>query len=515
MTALEPPSLRDAYDIVVVGSGSGGAAVTRRLVDAGAEVLLLEAGGDGRADPAITDPTRWMQIAGGPRDWGHRYTPQAALGGRSIPIPRGRVLGGSGATNAMMWYRGHPADYDRWQELGCPGWSHADCLPAFRAAEAWSGPASPGRGSTGPLRIGTPADPHPLALALIDAAEQAGLPRIDDPNGPDNEGAALANLNIHAGRRFGPAEGYLAPVLGAPGLTVALETQALRLLWRGDRAAGVQIAREGAERVVAARHGIVLAAGAFETPRLLMLSGVGPETQLRALGLPVVRAAEAVGDGLQDHPLLRALNFQACRPLPPPRDNGGGAILNWRSAAAPRPDLHAIPVAGRSATPELVARHALPETGVFAIATGLMGSKSRGNLRLTGPDPLDPLHLDPGFLSHPSDRAALREAVEVVLDIAARPALRGWTSGPLAPADGDIDGFVRDACATFFHPCGTARMGSDAEAVTDPRLRLRGMQGVWIADASVIPEIPSCNTHSVATMIGERAAGFILEDLRP
>lgn len=512
MDAPAPAPVRDSFEFVVIGSGSGGAAVTRRLVDAGRDVLLVEAGGDGRGDPMLCDPGRWMQIAGSARDWGHVYAPHPATLNRAIPIPRGRVLGGSGSTNAMMWYRGHPDDYDRWAELGCDGWGFADCLPFFRAAEDWCGPLSANRGTGGPLAIGPPADPHPLALALIEAADQAGMPVLDDLNGASGEGAALANFNIRNGRRVSPADGYLTPVWDAPNLTVALDTRALRLSWRGDRAAGVELAVGTGLRHVTARAGVILAAGAIETPRLLMLSGVGPQGCLRALGLPVVLDAPELGSNLQDHPLLRACNFRARRPLPPPRDNGGGAILNWRSdASQPRPDVHAFPVAARSATPELLARHDLPTEGVFAIAPGLMRSKSCGRMALTGADPDAPLLLEPGFLTHADDLAALERAVDFVLDLAARPALATLIDGTLAPG-ADREEFIRLACSTFFHTCGTARMGSDGDAVTDPRLRLRGAGGVWIADASVIPEIPSCNTHSVATMIGERAAHFILED---
>jgi choline dehydrogenase len=511
---LNPTRLPGTVDAIVIGSGSGGAAVTRRLVDAGWDVLLVEAGGDGRGAEVLADPTRWMQIAGGPFDWGHAYAPQAALGGRVIPIPRGCVLGGSGTTNAMMWYRGHPSDYDRWVELGCEGWGFADCLPAFRAAEDWAGPPSDLRGSGGPLRVGRPADPHPLALAMIEAAEQAGLPVIDDPNGATNEGVALANLNIVDGRRFGPVDGYLAPILDAPNLTVVTGTRALGLIWQGDRVAGVRLARGGE---VMASRAVVLAAGAFETPRLLMLSGIGPEQTLSGLGVKARVAAPEVGENLMDHPLLRAVNFRARAPLPPPRDNGGGAILNWRShEALAKPDLHAFPVASRSATPDAVARYGLPDTGLFAIACGLMGSKSRGRMALTGPDPDAALHLDPAFLTHPDDLTALVRGVERVLEIAAQPALAALHDGPVAPLAGadraGIEDFARVACATFFHPCGTARMGSDAGAVCSPRLAVNGTQGLWIADASVIPEIPSCNTHWPVTMIGERAARFVMED---
>jgi len=505
---FDPDSLADAYDFIVVGSGSGGAVATRRLVDAGAEVLLVEAGGDGRGAEVLEDPRRWISIMGSEWDWGLAYAPSPELGGRVVPIPRGKVLGGSGSTNAMMWYRGHPADYDRWEALGCTGWGWADCLPAFRRSETWTGPASDLRGTDGPLVVGPPADPHPLALAMIEAAKAAGHPVLEDLNGGDNDGIALANFNIHGGRRFGPVEGHLAPALDAGDLTVALDTTARQILWQGDRAAGLTLDRPGGAVTVTARTGLVLAAGAFGTPELLMRSGVGPETALRSNGIPLQAVTNDLGENLQDHPLVRGINFAAKRPLPPPRDNGGGAILNWRSTSdTPRPDLHAFPVAARSATPELAAT--LPETPCFAICVGLMGSKSRGRLTLAG----DGLRIDPGLLAQGGDRAALRCGVESVLDLARQPALAALTDGPLRPTDGDdIDAFISLACGTFYHPCGTARMGGDDDAVVDPRLRLRVASGLWVADASVIPEIPTCNTHSVVTMIGERAADFILEE---
>jgi choline dehydrogenase len=505
---FNPDTLAKGYDFIVVGSGSGGAVVTRRLVEAGADVLLVEAGGDGRGAEVLEDPRRWIAIAGSEWDWGLAYAPARELDGRVVPIPRGRVLGGSGTTNAMMWYRGHPADYDHWDALGCTGWAWADCLPAFLRSETWTGPLSEGRGTDGPLVVGPPDDPHPLALAMIEAAQGAGHKVLDDLNGPDNDGIALANFNIRGGRRFGPVDAYLAPILDATNLTVALNTPAREIAWRGDRAVGVTLAHSGGTVTPSARRGIVLSAGALGTPELLMRSGIGPQAVLRAEGIPVQAPAGGVGENLQDHPLLRGVNFAATRPLPPPRDNGGGAIMNWRSTPdTPRPDLHAFPVAARSATPELAAT--LPDTDTFAICVGLMGSKSRGRLTLDG----DALRIDPGLLTHPDDRAALRRGIEAVLALARQPALTALTDGPLRPAPGDdIDDFISIACGTFFHPCGTARMGSDDAAVVDPRLRLRVASGVWVADASIIPEIPSCNTHSVVTMIGERAADFILED---
>ena len=511
-----PPSAA-VYDHVIVGSGSGGAVVARRLAErTAAQVLLIEAGPDGVGDPLIEDPTRWIGIAGSRYDWGYSYAPGEAVGGRAIPIPRGRVLGGSSATNAMMWYRGHPADYDRWAAEGATGWSFADCLPGFRACEDWQGGESALRGAGGPLRIETSADPHPLALAMLEAADQAGLPVIDDPNGPSNEGAALANFNIAGGRRADSASGYLRPVADAPNLTILTGSKATRLEIADDRVTGVHHRVDGAEVLTRARGEVILAAGAIDTPRLLMLSGIGPEAELTALGIPVRCPAPGVGQNLQDHPLVRACNFRLARPVPPPRDNGGGTILNWRSRPGlDRPDLHAFPVAARSAVPDVVDAYGL-QGDLFAIAPGLMRSRARGHLRMLTADPDGPLEIRPNFLGHPDDLAALVEGVRFAMELVTRPAFAPFFGGfaaPETPVDrAGAEAFVRLACSTFFHACGTCRMGADAEAVTDPRLRVNGVSGLRIADASVIPTIPSCNTHAVVTMIGERAATFIQED---
>lgn len=502
-------------DYIVIGSGSGGAAVTRRLVDAGAEVALIEAGPPGFGVPEIEDPIRWVPLAKTRWDWGHDYAPTPRVLDRVIPIPRGKVLGGSGSTNAMMWYRGHPADYDRWDAVA-PGWSWADCLPAFRACEDWEGGASDLRGAGGPLKISRSPDLHPVAAALIDAAEEAGVPRIDDANGPSNEGAAPSNFNIWQGRRWTPADGYLSPILNAPNLRLFTESLAVRLVLDGDRAVGV-VHRVGADEVTTrARRGVVLCGGAIETPRLLILSGIGPEADLARLGIAPRVIAPAVGDNLQDHLLCRAINARASAPLPPPRDNGGGSILNWKSESTlAQPDLHAFPVAGRSGVPAVVDRYAL-SGDLFAIGAGLMRSHSRGRLTVLSTDPTAPLDIQPNYLADPRDLTALCHAVEFVQGLLESAAFAPLFAGHAAP-DRRLSGkateeFVRLSCSTFFHICGTARMGSDADAVCSPRLAVNGLRGLWIADASVIPEIPTCNTHAPVTMIGERAAGFILEE---
>lgn len=513
--AIPARPLKPSYDIIVVGSGSGGAAVTRRLVDAGAEVLLIEAGPAGIGIAEIDDPSKWVPLGRSAYDWGYDYAPTHHVNGRSIGIPRGRVLGGSSAINAMMWYRGHPRDYDAWEEAGAKGWSFADCLPYFRRCEDWEGGDSEWRGAGGPLRVERPAELHPVAQALIDGAAELGIPVIDDPNGPDNQGAAPANFNIAAGRRWSAAEGYLWPILDHPGLTILTESLAVGLTVDKGRCTGVRHLVDGAEQLTGADECVVLALGAIDTPRLLMLAGIGDPAELARLGIPAVHALPGVGRNLQDHPLAQACVFRAKRPLGPVTGNGGGSMVNWASRPdLPQADLHAFPVQGNSAEPAIRARYDT-SGDVFSFGAGVMRSKSVGHMRLLEARPGGALEIQPNFLDEPDDLEAMVTAVETVIEIAAARANAHLFAGFAAPDrrlfGAETISFVRDACSTFFHTCGTCRMGEDEDAVVDSRLGVRGIERLWIADASVIPIIPSCNTHAPATMIGERAADFVLQ----
>ncbi len=507
--------LSPRYDYIVVGGGSAGAAVARRLVDAGeATVLLIEAGPDDKGIAEIEDPARWPTLGRGSFDWGYDYAPTPHVAGRTIGIPRGRVLGGSSSINAMLWYRGHPSDYDAWEAAGATGWSFAECLPFFKRSEDWEDGASDLRGAGGPMRIERSHDPHPLARAMIEGAGELGVPIIDDPNGPSNEGAALSNLNQSGGRRWSAARGYLRPVEQHPNLTLLTGSQAQRLGIAKGRCISVHHLVEGRVVETGADCEVILALGAIDTPRLLMLSGIGDPALLAGLGIETILALPGVGANLQDHPLIRAVNFRARAPLGPVRDNGGGSMINWKSRPGlAKPDLHAICIQGRSATPELAAGHDL--TGdVFAIAPGLMGSKSIGHLRLLEASPNGRMEIQPNFLAHPDDLEALVTAVDFVTDLVATSAYAQLFAGYVAPARRlnrtETIAFIRQSCSTFFHTCGTCRMGSDETAVVDPKLRLHGIEGLRIADASVIPTIPSCNTLAPVLMIAERAADFIL-----
>jgi choline dehydrogenase len=532
------------YDYVIVGGGSAGSVVASRLAAAqpAATILLIEAGTDGRGVAQIVDPPQWVKLDGTALDWGYSYAPTGRVAGRAIPVPRGKVLGGCSATNAMQWFRGHADDYDAWERAGAAGWNYAALLPYFRRSEDWEGGASAHRGGDGPMRVTRPKDPHPIASAMVEGAAELGLPKLDEPNSGETEGAALANLNIAEGRRFSVVDGYLpawAPPpapgqvpVGAhthappppPNLTVLTGSAAVRLGFgpgpRGTRCDSVFHTVRGTLRRTHARACVVLALGTLGTPELLIRSGIGDPAQLRALGVDVTAPLPGVGRNLQDHPLIMGMNFRARQRLGLPRDNGGGAIMNWRSSRAPRADLHAFVVQGRHAYPDGAGRYGLVGDGnVFAISPGLMGSASKGclivrDVTASGPAAVE---VDSGFLTERADVDALVEAMDTIMDLAATGAYAELIDRPLMPpgrlSKADKETFVRENCATFNHPCGTAAMGVGEDAVVDPFLSVIGVEGLRIADASVIPVIPTGNTQAAVIAVAERAADLILGGL--
>ncbi len=322
----------DTFDVIVIGGGSAGAVVAARASEnPHRKVLLLEAGPTDEGVASIANPLIWFTNIQSAYDWKYGYTPQEAVRQRTILIPRGKVLGGSSSINALIWVRGAPSDFDHWARSGAAGWGWADVLPYYKKAEDWQMGASTLRGAHGPLRCELPSAPHPIAVAVVEAAKSLGLPAVEDVNGAIFGGASLANLNIKDGTRHNTARAYLRPAMSRPNLTVLTQAQALRLVFEGTRCRGVKISVDGTSRVVRARHEVVLSAGAIDTPRLLLLSGVGDPQELRRLGIPVVAEVKGVGKNLHDHPLLMGVNFEAATTIAPFRNNCGGSQAFWSS----------------------------------------------------------------------------------------------------------------------------------------------------------------------------------------
>jgi choline dehydrogenase len=508
-------ALARSYDYVIVGAGSAGCVVARRLVDGtDATVLLLEAGGAGEGAASLSNPPQWVENIGSRYDWAYQYEPSPHVAGRSLPLALGKVLGGSGSINAMVWARGHRADYDGWAAAGNAGWGFRSVLPLFKKSEDWEGGASAFRGTGGPIRVERALGLHPVAAAFIDAGRSCGMPYLDDLNAPEPEGVGPMNLNVKGGARCSPAGAYLRPVLGHPNLTVLTEAPAVKLRLTGTRCTGVDFLLDGALRSVGASRELILCAGAIHTPRLLLLSGVGPQADLEPLGIDTVLDLPGVGRNLQDHVWLWGLCFEAKHPLPAPNHNLGGSACFWKSRPAlGRPDLMVLPVQVPLVSDEIAARYPIPPNA-FAIIPSLVRPRSRGYLRLRAAGPAGPLEIQPNFLAEPADVEALVAGVSLGLDVASQPAYRDliqrWVAPPGQMSREDTVVFIRRSCMSYLHPVGTCAMGSGREAVVDAELRVRGALGLRIADASVMPTIPSANTNAPSIMIGEFASHLLV-----
>ncbi len=507
------------YDAIVVGGGAAGCVVAARLSeDPDRRVLLVEVGRAAHDAPEIVDASHWDRLIGGRYDHGYRSTPTPHVLGRALAMPRGRVLGGSSSTNAMLWYRGAAADYDAWEAAGASGWGYADLLPFFRRSEARAGGDPAYRGLDGPMRVAPLADVHPIAHALLAASAERGLPVLDDANAASNEGAVYADYNAVRGEdgafeRWSTARAYLAPALGRANLDVLTDSRVLGLSVDGGAVRGIRHLVGGAP-VTTSGARVVLTAGALDTPRLLQLSGIGDAARLRAAGIRPLHHLPGVGENFQDHPLILGMNVRARADLGAVVGNGGGTMLNWRSSHAESgPDLHAVIAHGSRGDEALHAAHDLTGDRVFALVPGLYRSRSVGWVRVRSANPEAPFDIHPNYLADPIDLAAMVEALDAVHDLIATPAYAELAEGPITPPRG-LDHaakvrFVRQNIGTFFHCSGTARIGTDELAVVDPGLRVRGLDGLWVADASVMPSIPTCNTQAPTVAIAERAADLI------
>lgn len=529
-----PGALGGQFDHIVIGAGSAGCVLACRLVQAGRSVLLLEAG---PADNSrfVHMPATFVKVIGTERTWLYESSPQAAAAGRVMHVPQGRTLGGGSSVNAMVYTRGTPADYDDWAALGCSGWGWADVLPAFRQAEGNQRLAGPLHGSEGLLRVSDPRHRHPLSLAFVQAAQQIGLRYNDDFNGERQEGVGFYQSTTFDGRRGSTAATYLAAVRQSPLLKVITGAHVQRVLIEDGRAVGVAWRLDdGSLAHALARSEVLLAAGALASPKLLMLSGIGPGGHLAALGLATRVDAPEVGANFQDH--LEVSVYGRCRePISLLGQDRGlralrhgleyelfksglltstvvesGGFFDTLGQGRPDVQFHVLPVLVGDVGREPLQGHGLSLNPCF------LRPQSRGRVRLRDARAETPIDFDGGYLQAQEDVDTLVRGLRLARRILRAPALQPLLSGELLPGaeaelpDAALEAHVRQFAKTVYHPAGTCRMGGDPASVVDPLLRVRGVQGLRVADASVMPRLISANTNAPTIMIAERCAGFVL-----
>ncbi|MEO1491688.1 MAG: GMC family oxidoreductase N-terminal domain-containing protein [Pseudomonadota bacterium] len=533
------------FDYIIVGAGSAGCALANRLTEDGrTRVLVLEAGG--------SDRNLWIQLPIGYGkvyydervNWKYMTEPEPGLGGNRSYWPRGKVLGGSSAINAMVYVRGHPSDYAEWDEVA-PGWGWDDVLPVFKRMEDWAHGADEMRGEGGPMTVRCIArEAHPLTRTYLKAAEQAGIPTNPDYNGAEMEGAGFYQITTRGGLRASSARCYLRPAMRRKTLTVETRAHATRVLIEGQRATGVEYRQNGVTRTARATGEVILSGGAINSPQLLQLSGIGPGEVLQRHGVPVHHAAPEVGQNLRDHlgadnlyrtrvpslnqqlgpwlgKLRAGLQYLLTRqgPLSLSLNQGGGFIRVMPDATRPDLQLYFSPVSYTRAPPgtrPLLSPDPFPG---FLLGFNPAKPNSTGYLEIRSPDPFEAPKLHGNYLDTNYDIAVMLAGVRLMRRLAEMPAFREvieeeLSPGPAINSDDEIIAFLREKSWTVFHQCGTCRMGQDAAAVVDPRLRVRGVEGLRVADASIFPSIPTGNTNAPAIMVGERAADLIREDAR-
>ncbi|MCT7353518.1 FAD-dependent oxidoreductase [Streptomyces sp. 15-116A] len=525
-------TLPETVDYVVVGAGSAGAALAARLTEKStATVALLEAGGPDKK-AAVHIPAAFSQLFRTELDWAYSTVPQDGLSGRPVFWPRGRMLGGCSSMNAMMWVRGFAADYDEWGELCGPDWSWEGLLPYFRRVERITGATDPDHGRTGPLHIGPQRSPSTHTAAFLDVVRELGY-AVEPANAARPDGFSQTLVSQRRGARFSTADGYLKPARRRSHLHVVTGAHATRVLFEGRRAVGVEYVTGGAVRTVRARREVVLSGGAVNTPQLLMLSGIGDAAHLRERGIDVLVDAPEVGTRLTDHLLsgfavdaADGTLFAAERPVELLNylirrrgmltSNVGEAYGFVRSRPELElPDLEII----FAPVPFLGEGLVKPTSHGVTIGAVLLRPHSTGSISLASPDPLDKPVIDPRYLSDPddADRAALLAGLDVCEQIIEKLTSRGLSTGRflMPPGAEDLPRDRRGALAlsdhahTLYHPVGTARMGRDEASVVDPQLRVRGVEGLRVADASVMPTIIRGHTNAPAIVIGERAADLL------
>ena len=526
----------DTFDYVIVGAGSAGCVLANRLTEDGrASVLVLEFGGSDRSifiqmPAALSIPMNMKRY-----NWGYESEPEPHLGGRRLHCPRGKVLGGSSSINGLVYVRGNPLDFDRWEEEGAKGWAYRHVLPYFRRAEGWREGADPYRGADGPLATMRGPKRNPLYDAFIEAGRQAGYPTSPDLNGEQQEGFGRFDMTVRGGVRWSAANAYLRPAMKRPNLRVVTHALATRIAFEGRRAIGVHYERGGGEHFVRARREVILCGGPINSPQLLKLSGIGPEAELRALGLPVVAARPGVGENLQDHLefyfqlaskqpitlygktglfarglvglqwLLRGLGDGATNHF-----EAGGFIRSRAGVRYPDIQYHFLPMAVTYDGKGLAREHG------FQAHVGPMRSKSRGWVRLKSADPREAPRIRFNYMSHAEDWEEMRACVRLTREIFAQAAFDPYRGREIQPGvgivdDEAIDAFVRQRVESAYHPSCTCKMGSagDPLAVVDAEARVIGAEALRVVDSSIMPSITTGNLNAPTIMIGEKAADAI------
>jgi choline dehydrogenase len=528
----------ESFDYIIVGAGSAGCVLANRLTaDGRYRVLLLEAGGRDR-NIWIHIPLGYGKLfANAKVNWLYESEPEPELNNRKIIQPRGKVLGGSSSINGLLYVRGQSADFDHWRQLGNAGWSFDDVLPYFRRAEDQERGADALHGVGGPLAVSNVCEPHPLCEAFIAAAQQAGFPRNDDFNGPTQEGAGYFQLTVRNGRRCSTAIGYLRQARRRPNLAIVTDAPASRILFEGRRATGVEYRHGDATRTALASREVLVAGGAFNSPQLLQLSGVGPAELLSSLGIPVVADMPGVGADLQDHLQVR-MQYRCTDPI-----TMNDVINHWRHRLGAglrycllRKGLLAVGAgyAGgffrtnpRAATPDVqvhfiifsadTAGAALHPFPGFIASVCQLRPESRGSVRIKSADPRVPPAIQPCYLSSRNDCDTVVAGLKLLRRIMRQPAMRRYIAEERAPdprrtSDEELLAFARETGTTVFHPTSTCRMGSHPTAVVDERLRVRGIEHLRVVDGSIMPTLVSGNTNAAIVMIGEKGADMILQE---
>lgn len=523
-------------DYVIVGAGSAGCAMAYRLSEAGKSVIVIEYGGSD-AGPLIQMPGALSYpMSMKAYDWGYRSEPEPHLGGRRLACPRGKVIGGSSSINGMVYVRGNAGDFDHWAEMGAAGWSFADVLPYYKRMEQWHGPANDGwRGTDGPLHVTRAAAENPLTQAFITSAGQAGYGITPDYNGARQEGIGGFDATIHNGQRWSASNAYLKPALRRENCLL-VRGLARRVVISQGRATGVEIAQGDQVSVISARAEVILAASAINSPKLLLLSGIGPGAELQRHGIEMLAERPGVGQNLQDH-LEVYLQYSATQPVSlykywslfgkakvgmqwligrsgPGASNqfeAGGFIRSRAGIAYPDIQMHFLPIAVRYDGTVPANEHG------FQIHTGPMRARSRGAVTLASSDPQDAPNIKFNYMSENIDWVEFRAAVRLAREIVSQRGFDAFRGGEIQPgavaqSDAEIDSFVREHAESAYHPCGTVRMGAadDPGAVVDPEARVIGVDGLRVADSSIFPRIPNGNLNAPSIMVGEKVSDHVL-----